>query len=319
MSQTETKDATLRKPPPRHQVRAVLLSTVSDEALAPKIVQKQQNEGATAVIFELEIGVPEENKVAARRIATERIRDESYAGQIRGARINTLDSKHWETDLESLVPSRPDFVLLAKIHDGAEIRQVAAKIADLERDAGIPAGTVRIWTMIETARAVMHAEELADADPRVDLLLFGPGDYTLDLGTFWSAGDSRWGADAGIESFYARSQMLSAARAAGRLAIDMCFPDVRNLDPMPAHARLSRQMGFDGMLALSPAQLPAILEGFTPSSEEIEKAQLIVSTYETALREGRGIVAVNGLHVSETVADAYRFVLDRAGKLGDRG
>ena len=312
MNVISQSESALRKPPPRHVARAVLLSTVIDDAGAFKVVNKQRTTGASTVLFELEVGVPLAKKDVAREIVARCLADE-YPGQLRGVRINTLDSPYWEADLEAVVPSRPDLILLPKIHSPEEVHTFASKIADLEAAAGIAKGDIRIWSMIETARAVLHAEEIALADPRVDLLLFGPGDYTGDLGTFWSAGDPRWGADAGIECFYARSHMLSAARAAGRLAVDMCFPDVKNLEPMPAHARLSRQMGFDGMLALSPAQLPAIVGGFTPSDEEVAEANKIVSSYEQALQDGQGIVAVDGLHVSDTVASAYRFVLDRAG------
>jgi citrate lyase subunit beta / citryl-CoA lyase len=182
-----------------------------------------------------------------------------------------------------------------------------------ERALGLEENSVRLWTMIETARAVLHAEEIASAHPRLDLVVFGPGDYSNELGTAPSSGEANFGIHAGIEVFYARSHTLTAARAAGRLAIDLVFADVHNLGPLPEHARLSRQMGFDGMLALSPRQLPSIHQGFMPTATEVERAVKIVKSYNAAVAKGIGVIAVDGLHVSKTVADAYQMTLDRAG------
>lgn len=296
----------------RHRTRAMLLSTIVDPDRFDHLVSHQRASGATAIILELETGVVSGHDVA-RELVHRCLTTVDYGEQLRAVRVNPVDSGMIDQDLDAIMPGRPDAIMLTKVERAEEVKDIAERVSEREAALGLPSGSVRLWTMIESARSVLHCEEIASADDRLDLVCFGPGDFAADIGTRNSAGDEDLGEHAGIEAMFARGFTIAAARAAKRLVIDLAFRDVKRIEGLGLHARLSRQMGFDGMLALSPRQIPPLLEGFTPTAEEVDLARRTVSAFREATKSGTGVIEVDGQMVSQTISDQFEFVLERAG------
>ena len=53
-------------------------------------------------------------------------------------------------------------------------------------------------------------------------------------------------------------------------------------------------MGYEGKWAIHPSQIELANHVFTPSREEVDKAQRIVEAMEQAAKEGKGAVSLDG-------------------------
>ena len=142
--------------------------------------------------------------------------------------------------------------------------------------------------LIETSKALLQAEAIANASPRLESLIFGVADFAGEVG----ARDFR--ANHQTTFAYARQHLLTAARAAGLDAIDSVTVQFKDLSQVEADARHAASLGFDGKWAIHPAQLPAIHAAFTPTAEEVARAQRIVDAYAKAdQRDGLGAIVID--------------------------
>ncbi|OQX82862.1 hypothetical protein B6D60_11500 [candidate division KSB1 bacterium 4484_87] len=139
----------------------------------------------------------------------------------------------------------------------------------------------------------MKAYEIATASPNVAALTIGLEDYTADLGTQRTA--------EGRESFWARSQVVNAARAAGIQPIDTVFSDVSDMEGLKQSVLEAKSLGFDGKGCIHPRQIRVIHDSFAPSDTEIEKAKKIVLAFEKAEKEGLGVVSLGSKMIDPPV------------------
>jgi citrate lyase subunit beta/citryl-CoA lyase len=287
----------------RPLVLVALISTIPGVAAVEGVVRNQRASRADALIFELETGVIGERE-EAREIVVHCLTEEDYGGRTRVVRINPMTHPESMADLAAAMRGRPDAILLAKADNAEEIRTLAARIDILEHVHGLPP-TTEIWAMIESPSGVLNVDDIAKANPRLTTLCFGGGDYTDAIGTRMSL-DSGDANDAGIEILYARSRIVAAGRAHGRTVLDVPALSTTDEGLVARHARRSRSLGFDGMIVLSPRQIPWVFAGFTPNPDEIARASAAVTAFDEATANGKGIVGVNGEMVSAPIASQYR-------------
>lgn len=286
-----------------------LISTVEND----KYIDKLTTCAADAVILELEAGT--KDKALARVKADEVLRTRDFGGRYRVLRINPLD-EGGRIDLETALGAGPDAVMLTKIRTAADVTAAAEVIGTIEAETGLPVGSTDLAVMVEQTNAIFELREIAAASPRVKALCFGPGDYTVNTGGIPTAG-SGYPVHPGLEVLMARSLVVAACRAVGVTPIDgPTLVSVRDVNAIRVHSWESRALGFDGMICLSPTQLPVVNEVFTPTAHEVARAEDAVRTYEEGLTSGKGVVGTaDGEMVSSTIADRYRDVLRRAGRL----
>ena len=120
------------------------------------------------------------------------------------------------------------------------------------------------------------------------------------------------GRQQGKESFYARSRIVNAAKAAGIQAIDSVYSEFRNLEELKRVGKESKALGFDGMGCIHPAQIKVINEVFSPNSKEIEKAKKIVLAFFEARKKGKSVVAVGSKMVDPPVVKRALKVIEDA-------
>ena len=149
---------------------------------------------------------------------------------------------------------------------------------------------------------------IARASENVVAMAIGLEDYTADIGTQRSA--------EGKESFFARSMVVNAARAAGIQPIDSVFPDIDDKEALARYVRESKALGFTGIGCIHPRQVPVIHENFLPDEAEIEKAKRIVMAYEKAEKEGSGVVALDSKMIDPPVVKRALKTIERAIKAG---
>lgn len=233
------------------------------------------------IILDLEDAVAPDKKDEARFMVRNALRGIDFYGVERMVRIN--QGERGLVDLEFVVPHNVNLILLPKCEFPDQVKAVNDKIEELRHKHGF---THPVWIMpiIESARGVMNAMAIADAASNVVSLAIGLEDYTADLGT-------RRTTD-GQESFFARSVVVNAARAAGIQPIDSVFSDVGDMEGLKQTVLRSKSMGFDGMGCIHPRQIRVIHENFAPSADEIEKAKKIVAAYHKAIESGLGVVSL---------------------------
>jgi citrate lyase subunit beta/citryl-CoA lyase len=162
--------------------------------------------------------------------------------------------------------------------------------------------------ILETALGIENSFEIAASSPRVAALTIGLEDYAADLGVPRSA--------EGIESTYARSRLVNAAKAAGVHAIDSVYGQVDDLEGLATWCERSRQLGFEGMGCLHPRQIPVIHERFNPSPTQIDRALRIVEAFEKAEAEGAGVVSLGSKMIDPPVIKQQLRLVEQARQLG---
>jgi citrate lyase beta subunit len=259
--------------------------------------------GAAAVILDLEDSVPPALKARARELASAVI--EAGAEPELWVRINGLETDYWRADLEAVIRSGIAGLLVPKVDSAATLAELDCALLVL----GDSEGEVEVIAMIESARAVLAAPEIARG-ARVIRLSFGAADLSLDLGLEWPP--------PGEESPtlpWARAQLVVASRAAGiEPPDDSAFGRYTDLEGLKTEAERARALGFGGKHAIHPAQVPVIEAVFRPSAAELDRARAVVAAYAAAERTGSGAVASGGAMVDRPVFERARRMLAAAGE-----
>ena len=267
--------------------------------------------GADAVILDLEDSVAPERKAEAR----ERIRA-FLAGQPTPAvewlvRLNPLTSPHFGADLTCGVAARPDGLVIAKVDGPETLHEVDDRLTAAEREAGEPVGSLKLYAMIESARAVLNAYAIAAATPRLQGLILGHVDLLRDLGL--TPGPAGKGT-----VHHARCHLVLAARAAGVDAVDAIYLNIQDHDALRAEAVQAAGLGFVGKQVIHPGQISIVHAAFTPSAERVRRAERILEVWRKAQAEGKGVAALDGELLEPPVVAMETLVLERARQAGQR-
>jgi citrate lyase subunit beta / citryl-CoA lyase len=261
--------------------------------------------GADAVILDLEDGVAAARKAEARSLIRTFLQAQDLQAMEWLIRLNGFTTPYFEADLEAGVRAGPDALVIPKV-DSAEVLQlVDAHLTEVELASALPAGSLKLFAQIENARGLLNIPSIATATPRLLGLMLGHVDLCADLGV--PAGR----AGEGIVH-HARCQLVLAARAAGLDAVDTIYLNIQDHEGLRAEAKEAAAMGFAGKLAIHPAQVPIIHEAFTPSAEQVKRAEQILETWRQAEAEGRGVCTLDGRLIERPVVEGERRVLQRA-------
>jgi citrate lyase subunit beta/citryl-CoA lyase len=197
------------------------------------------------------------------------------------------------------------------VQDAADVLFADRLLTQIEQNIGLPVGRIRLEVLIESAKGVLHAEQIAASTPRLAGLIFGVVDYAGSIGA----------RDTVREQFalyhYPKAKTVAAARAAGVDVVDGVTLQFRDLKQCEHDARFAAQMGFDGKWAIHPGQVPVINRAFAPSREEIKRAQEIIDLYELAdINSGVGAMVYKDEMVDAASLPAERKKLAIARKIG---
>jgi citrate lyase subunit beta/citryl-CoA lyase len=278
---------------------------------SPKKLDKAMTSGADALIVDLEDSVAPNGKARARQSAAAFL---TAAGAAKSrpyllVRVNSLKTGLTDADLDAVVPSRPDAIMLPKAEGGASVVHADAKLAVREATSGLPDGHIKIVALAtETATALFLAGTYAGASARLSALTWGAEDLSAELG----AETNRDAQGRFLDPYrLARALCLAGAAAAGVPAIDTIYVDFRDADGFRRECEEARRDGFSGKMAIHPAQVPIINELFTPTPEAIAKAQAIVDAF--AANPGAGTVGIGGVMVDQPhLVRAKRLLLGAA-------
>jgi citrate lyase subunit beta/citryl-CoA lyase len=267
-----------------------------------KFIEKAPVTPADIITLDLEDSVPPDEKPKAREMVRENLKLAGSGGSTVYVRVNNWETLMTNDDLEAIVHEGLSGVCLAKCGGADHVQRLDWKLEELERRRGLKVGSIAIQLLIETAKGVMNAYASACASKRVNSLIFGAVDYTKDMRVKLTS--------EGEEQYWARASVPVAARAAGCIAIDCPFVDVKNMDAFKESTRFGRQLGFEGKMLIHPDQIMPSHEIYTPSAEDVEWAEGVVKVFEEeGLAKGKAAVTYKGKMVDTPVYDNARTIL----------
>ena len=249
--------------------------------------------GSDALMFDLEDSVAMREKDAARLLVFHALKTIHYGDCERVVRVNPLDTPYGKADIEAMVAAGAEVIRLPKTEKAQDILDTEAEIEKAEKKFGIPIGRTRMMAAIESAFGIVNAYSIASASNRLVAVAIGAEDYCANLKTSRSK--------EGSELFFARSAIVVAARAAGIDAIDTVFSDVNDEDQLIRETQAIKQLGFDGKSVINPRQIKPVHRVFTPTADEISKAQHILAASREAEARGSGVVSLNGKMIDRPV------------------
>lgn len=257
------------------------------------------------VILDLEDAVAPPEKDAAQVLVRNALRQVNFYRAERTVRINQIP--RGLEDLDWIIPHNVHVVLIPKVEAPEQVQQVEEKIERIRRDKKIEE-PVYLMPIIESALGGIKAYEIATASKSIVALALGLEDYTADIGTQRTL--------EGRESFWLRSVIVNAARAARVQPIDTVFSDVSDMEGLRQSVIEAKSLGFDGKGCIHPRQIAVVHEAFAPEAKEIEKAVRIVVAFEKAESEGLGVVSLGSKMIDPPVVKRALRTVKMAETLG---
>jgi malyl-CoA/(S)-citramalyl-CoA lyase len=276
----------------------------------PALFGKAAASAADVIFLDVEDAVAPDDKERARRNIIQGLNEIDWGTKTMMVRINGLDTHYMYRDVVDIVEAceRLDMILIPKVGVAADVYALDMLVTQIET-AKRRTKRIGFEVLIETALGMANVEAIAQASPRLEAMSFGVADYaastrartTVIGGVHPDSGvlaDAAAGAD---RAYYwtdpwhaAQTRMLVACRAYGLRPIDGPFGDFGDPDGFRSAARRVAVLGYEGKWAIHPSQIALANEVFTPTAAEVERAQRILAAMETAAREGRGAVSLDG-------------------------
>jgi citrate lyase subunit beta/citryl-CoA lyase len=269
--------------------RSVLYMPSSNE----RALDKAKTLPADAIIFDLEDAVAPDAKESARPMAVAAASSGEYGSKELTIRCNGLDTPWGADDIAAAARSGASAVVIPKVASVEYVEQVSR----LLNAAGAP-DSMAIWPMIETPTAIFDVRHIA-AHPRVAVLVMGTNDLAREL---------RAGLVPGRHPLVPHlATALAAAREASKVILDGVYNDVKNLEGFRDECVQGAEMGFDGKTLIHPGQVDIANDVWAPSEADVEHARKVIAAFDEAVREGRGVITVDGRMIENLhVANAQR-------------
>ena len=299
--------------PPIRVQRSMLSVPASRPALYPKAARS----GADQVMIDLEDAVAPDDKEAARAMVVSGLREVDWTvfGQTVTVRINDTGTPWMEDDVRTVVAgagAHIDTLMIPKVTGPRDVNTVASLLDELEtaHDLSKPIG---LEVLIETARGLAYVNAVADANPRLEALHFGAGDFGAGMGArTLSIGD---GTGMGNRWYAVQTMIAVAARAHGLRPIDSAYDDFHDDEGYLNAARAAAGLGYEGKWAIHPRQVPLANQVFSPTQDEVASAQALLDALNAAAAQGQGAARYQGKMIDAASARLAENILRIAGRV----
>jgi len=265
---------------------------------------------ADGLILDIEDSVAPDAKAKAREQIAEAIAAKGFGKREIWIRTNSLESQWWADDVAMAGKAKPDGILVPKVSSVDDLNKIGDRLQAIGADVSI-----KVWAMIETARAVLDAAKLAAAsrDPKTRLagFVFGPNDISRETRIKMQPGRA-----AMIPMI---THCILATRAHGLEILDGPYSDFSNVDGFALECAQGRDLGFDGKTLIHPGQIVACNAIFTPPAEEVAHARRIIAAFELPENAARGAIQLDGQMVERLHAEMARRTIEIADAIGAMG
>ena len=280
------------------------------------MIEKAARSAADAVCLDLEDAVAPDDKPAARGVVAQALGELDFGGKARILRINGLDTAFAYRDLIEVVEAAGDdleMVMLPKAGAPEDVLFVHRLLAQMEMHRGF-SRPIGIEAQIETAAGFLNIREIARSSPRLEALIFGPGDYAASMrmpAASIGEPDVYDAAYPGHRWHAVMHAIVAAARVNGLRAMDGPYAAFRDRDGFARSCAVARAMGFDGKQCIHPGQIETVNESFAPTAAEVAEAERVWRAYEEAAAAGRGAASLHGRMIDAANLRMARVVLER--------
>ncbi|XUM23531.1 HpcH/HpaI aldolase/citrate lyase family protein [Bradyrhizobium oligotrophicum S58] len=262
-----------------------------------RALEKGRNLPADGLILDLEDSVAPDAKAAAREQIAKAVAADGYGKRELLIRINSLDTTWWSDDVAMAGQAATDGILVPKVSIVEDLRLVTDRLAEVGADPAL-----KVWAMIETARAVLDADLLAatvhEEGSRLAGFVFGPNDISRETRIRMLPGRSTM--------LPMISHCILATRAHGLEILDGPYSDFANTDGFAQECIQARDLGFDGKTLIHPGQINACNAIFTPPADEVAAARKIIAAFELPENASRGAIQIDGRMVERLHAEMAR-------------
>ena len=287
-----------------HSRRALLYMPGDDR----RKIEKSTSLGVDCICMDMEDGTAVSKKAEARAVISQAMKELDFGNSERCIRINSIGSGFEKDDLASALAARPDTIVVPKIETAEQVKWVSEQIESYELSNKLNLGSIRLLIGLETAKGILNLKEIAEADKRLEAIIFGAEDYAASVGAIRTK--------EATEVLYARSAVVAACAANDLQAIDMVYIDFKDIDGLRVEAEQGAGFGFSGKQIIHPNQVQVTQEAFTPSDDAIAYAKRVVESFESSQKEGKGAYALDGKMIDMPLLKNAQKVLDRAKAAG---
>ncbi|MER9159320.1 CoA ester lyase [Mesorhizobium sp. M0778] len=311
--------------PTRRLQRSELAVPATSDNFIPKAVSSN----ADAIFLDLEDAVAPNLKDKAREMAIRFLNEIKWGNKQMAVRVNSLGTAWAHRDIIEVVSRCPrlDLILLPKAESAFDVQFVDQLISGLGQEHPRPR-PVGIEVLVETARGLAYAEEIAASSGRLEAMIFGLGDYSIDMRTYDRAVgrpsprysvDGPGGNAINDQWHFALARIANACRANGLRPIDGPYADFGNSEGYFASAVRAAALGFEGKWAIHPSQIDIANEVFTPAASDVNWAKDVIAALRASNEQGSGAIAIDGVlldmaHVKmgNTILERAKFIEDSA-------
>ena len=256
----------------------------------PRFLEKAKSISADIVCFDLEDSVPDKEKAKARKLIKSALKQRKHYSANIYVRTNSPESGKIGSDLKEIMQKGIDGIVIPKVNSAKELKKIEKTIISLEKKGKI-SGT-RIIPSIESALGVVNCYEIASYSKRIDAIVFGIFDLLNDIGIEYTKGNPR-GAK------YARYKIPVDVTAAGVYAIDGIWQDIKDKSGLKKDCDVGRSLGYVGKSIIHPDQIETVHKIYHPNKNEIRWAKLVMKTYNSSTKKGKGATVVDGKMIDE--------------------
>ncbi|KAI7850368.1 Pyruvate/Phosphoenolpyruvate kinase-like domain-containing protein [Circinella umbellata] len=279
--------------------RALFYVPGSDE----RKIHKSISVGADCIVYDLEDSVSLNKKGTARHMVIDALEASEHGKAEKVVRINAVGSGLELDDLNVILHSkRLQAIVIPKVQSAKDIHFVSQMIDAVAVES--QRERIKLIASVESALGIMNIKEIAQADPRLDALIFAAEDYCADLGLI-RTGTRK-------EMLFARQMIVNAATAYGLQSLDLVCVDFQNPEVLKEECKEGREFGFTGKQAIHPAQIDVIQEMYLPDPIDLKRAVKILQGFEHYDERGIGAFDLDGKMIDMPVVKWAQKVVSRA-------
>ncbi len=269
-----------------------------------KLLKSASKSNTDILLLDLEDSVlPVKNKQIARDKIEQWVKTGAFNKHLVFPRVNDRESGQLLKDVHQLTIEGIHGFMYPKSQKGEDVYFFDKLLETIEYEKGLPVGKFKIIPLIETAAAVMNAQEICQASTRIVAIAYGCEDFIADLEGIHDPN--------GQSLFVPRAMIAMAARANNVVPIDTVHIYVHNLEDLEKNLKIAKNLGFEGMLVLHPKELPLVHEYFSPTEKEVKDAEEMLHLSEEAEKMDKGVAVLNGKFIGPPMVITAKKILKK--------
>ena len=255
----------------------------------PRFLEKAKKIQADIVCFDLEDSVPDDQKINARNLIKSALKSKkSYKSAI-FVRTNSPSSGKIPSDLKEVIQKGIDGIVIPKVNNIQELKKIEKILSKLEKIQKLK--PIQIIPSIESAQGVVNTYNIASFGKRISAVVFGVFDLLNDIGVEYTKES--------LGEKYSRTKIPVDAHAAGVVAIDAIWQDLKDSKGLEKDCKVGKNLGYSGKSIIHPDQISIVHKLFHPNKSEISWAQKVCKIYLESTKKGTGATTIDGKMIDE--------------------